>query len=112
MGTQILESTVSRYKDTSLYTGERGLEYALFEPPKEFETVEIQDTKHNLTESDIGNLDALAVRYFGRGYEQAWWAIALYNGIIDEEFDLSPGDTISIPSRAVVNQFIARAGNG
>jgi len=111
----ILVSDRTRYKDTELYRNDADdrspLGFGLFEVPEEFPVEASSDDRYyTITSKDIGNFDGLAARFFGVRYEDMWWVIALYNSVIDEEVDLSPGDTIRIPTRSRVNEFLSRAG--
>jgi len=103
--------TDSRYKDTPVYDRGGLLEFALWEPPKEFQTVSANAILHTVSAFEIGELDLIAVNYYGPGYESAWWVIAQVNAIIDAETEMYPGMTLYIPPLADVIQFQAREGN-
>jgi len=103
-------SVRSRYKDTDVYSGTTEPEFGLFTEPEEFVEDDGSWKRHRVLPQDIGNLDALAVRYFGIGYEGLWWAIAMANAMINPEEEMVAGDVIVIPSRALAVKFIARAG--
>ena len=109
----ILElSELSRYKDTPVYEAADGTpEFALFEAPVEFTQNRDGYREHRVKKFEIGMLDALAVRYFGRGYEELWWVIALVNGVIDPEMEMRDNQVLLIPPRDAVLEFIARVPN-
>lgn len=111
MALDISLAATSRYKDTLVYT-EGGIpEFALFEPPPEFVTGAAGSVTHRVSQHEIGFLDILAVRYYGQGYEQLWWVLALANGIVDPELDMRVGMALTIPPRDDVIQFISRVGD-
>lgn len=111
MALDVSLAATSRYKDTLVYT-EGGIpEFALFEPPPEFAIGQSGVVTHRVSQHEIGFLDLLAVRYYGHGYEQLWWVIALANGILDPELDMTVGQALGIPSRDAVIQFISRVGD-
>lgn len=105
-------STLSRYKDTLAFATTGKPAFGLMEPPAEF----IEETegvrRHVIADNEIGFLDILAVRFFGQGYEELWWAIALANAIIDPEKDMVSGETLLIPTRESALRFISRVGLG
>jgi hypothetical protein len=105
-------SELSRYKDTAVYESVLGTpEFALFEAPIEFTEDRIGYREHRVSDFEIGALDALAVKYFGPGYEELWWVIALVNGILDSEMEMRGGQVILIPPREAVLEYIARVPN-
>ncbi len=105
-------SSLSRYKDTRAFAATKRPAFGLMEPPTEF----IEETegvrRHVIAENEIGFLDILAVRFFGQGYEELWWAIALANAIIDPEKEMANGKTLLIPTRESALRFISRVGRG
>jgi hypothetical protein len=102
----------SRYKDTVIFeTPDGRVVPGLLEPPPEFSADEATARRHSITEVEIGNLDLLAVKYFGPGLESLWPAIALANGITDPEFGVRAGDVLRIPPRVEAVNFTQRAGN-
>jgi hypothetical protein len=102
-------SSLSRYKDTKVYTAADGTpEFALWAAPIEFTESRGGYRKHRVKKNEIGLLDMLAVRYFGPGHESLWWAIALANGMVDPEMEMFPQQVLLIPPRDAVVDFIAR----
>mgnify|MGYP001562217567 CR=1 FL=1 len=99
----------SRYKLTQVYNTERGRSYELLPSLVDFERLEAGYVRYRITPGDIGQLDGLAVRFYGDGSEWAWFAIASANGIIDPESELVPGMEIAIPPLSRIQQFLARA---
>ena len=112
MAGSITLTNLSRYKDTNVFVGTRGPEFALFEPPPEFIQESNEYRRHRIRSNEIGFLDKLSVQYYGQGYERLWWSIALANQIIDQERDMKAGEVLVIPPRALAFQFLARAGRG
>ncbi len=102
-------SSLSRFKDTGVYTGVDGTpEFALWEAPVEFTEDRDGYREHRVKRNEIGLLDMLAVRYFGPGHESLWWIIARVNGIVDSEMEMYEQQVILIPPRDAVLEFIAR----
>lgn len=102
----------SRYKDTDvLDLGNGGTAFGLFRTPEE-----VADLDRNALPIDRvyqdgegPNLDAVAVRNYGPGFERAWWAIAAANGVVDA--DRQPGllaEGLAIPSRLTLDAVQAR----
>jgi hypothetical protein len=108
--TSITLSTLSRYKDTSVYSTGGITEFGLWVAPKEFESLPLGSLTHVVKVNEIGMLDMIAVKYYGPGYEVMWWSIAEANGILDVEIDMYPGQVLVIPPRAALIAFTARAG--
>lgn len=98
----------SRYKDTPVYEGTRGPEFALMEPPVEA----LQESRgyrtHRVRSHELGFLDVLAVRYYGVGTERLWWFLALSNAILDSETEMQVGQTLLVPPRTLAVQFRTR----
>ncbi len=104
-------SSLSRYKDTPVFASPDGPVFGLLEPPPEF-LEEVEGVRrHTVVSHEIGFLDLLAVRFYGQGYEELWWSIALANAIIDPEKEMFAGQVLLIPPRDQAIQFISRAGN-
>ena len=112
MASEIVLSSLSRYKDTSVYAGDRGPEFGLMEAPLEFLTATENYKQHRVQQHEVGFLDMLAARYFGQGNEQLWWAIALANNMSDPEIEMFSGQVLVIPPRERVTAFVSRLGNG
>lgn len=110
--TSIDISAMSRYKDTLAYDDQDGIgpRFGVFTPPAEFTDSETGWRVHVVRQHEVGVLDLLAQRYFGDGYEAMWWCIALANGIIDPESDMSPGQKLWIPPASTVSSFVGRVG--
>lgn len=103
----------SRYKDTAIYrTSDNKAVPALLQRAPEWEEGQEGQRRHKLSEQDIGNLDRLAVTYYGPGQESLWPVIAMANGIIDPEFEIRPGQTLVIPPRTTALKFVTRDGDG
>ncbi len=114
MATTLRISNFSTYKDTKVYTDplDHTPVFALMEAPPEFTDVdEGTGTAHTVAVHEIGFLDALAVRYYGPGYERLWRVIAIANAMVDPEREMYAGQTIVIPSRTSVLRFLSRAGD-
>lgn len=104
-------SSLSRYKDTPAYN-EGGLpEFCLFEAPDEFVDPADGYRTHHVSQSEVGFLDVVCVRYYGFGYEHLWWSVALVNGIIDPESEMYPGMSLVIPPKNLIVQFASRRGD-
>lgn len=101
----------SRYKDTPLFSGTRGPEFGLMEPPAEATQVSPDYTTHRVRSHEVGFLDILAVRYYGLGNERLWWFLALSNAIIDTESEMFVGQELLIPPRSLALQFRTRGSN-
>jgi hypothetical protein len=101
----------TRYKDTSMYTGDRGNEFGLMEIPSEFQEPTSDYKQHRVRQDEIGFLDIIAVRYYGNGMEELWWIIALVNDMIDYEQEMFVGQVLLIPPREKVIAFLSRLGN-
>ncbi len=101
----------SRYKDTPVFDEGGALEFALWETPPEFVDLPQGSLLHLVRSNEVGFLDAIAVLYYGRGFEQLWPAIAAANGIIDPELEMFPGMQLVIPPRVQVNVFLSRRGD-
>lgn len=102
----LLLSNLSRYKDTKVFSEGGIVEFALFEAPNEFVEARTDFKIHRVKQNEVGFLDLLAVRYYGRGYETLWWVIALANALIDPETEMFPGMTLVIPPRDAVVLFL------
>ena len=99
----------SRYKDTYSYMEPGGVEVlGPFQPPPEFASVGRGWLTHVVVEHEVGFPDLIAVRYYGAGSEQLWWAVCLVNGIIDPDLDIRAGVSIVIPPRDLVARYTAR----
>lgn len=98
----------SRYKDTPVYAGTRGSEFALLEPPVEAIQEDSGYATHRVRSHEVGFLDVVAVRHYGLGRERLWWFLALSNAIIDSEVDMFVGQELLIPRRSFVTQFSTR----
>ena len=109
-GTNFIDqATTSRYKDTGVYLHpEFRAFYELLEVPVEFQTQRDDESLYRVERKDIGQLDQLAFRFYGAGFEKFWWVIALINRIADPDNDMNLGDVLRIPSRATVLEFQAR----
>jgi nucleoid-associated protein YgaU len=100
----------SRYKDTTIIQREDGkVVPALIEVPEEFHAGDSRQRFHEVRANEVGNLDRIAVRYYGEGLEALWVGIALANGISNPEFGIAPGDRLVIPPREQALRFLARA---
>lgn len=103
----------SRFKDTAAWQTTDGVVYGLMESPRELDSfVSGASQTYRVNAQDVGQPDAIAVRYYGPGREKLWWFIMLANGIVDPERDLSPGIQIIIPPRHLADAFVARGGEG
>lgn len=109
-------SNLSRYKDTPLFDdalfGKDEIQFGTMVPPEEFLEPSENVRRHTVAASEVGFLDILAVRFYGQGYEELWWSIALANAILDPENDMFVGQTLLIPPRAQAIKFISRVGEG
>jgi len=112
-------SNRSRYKLTRAFTNAKrdprlpgrnlgGFEFGLLSVLTDFETAGSTFQVHRVRAQDIGFLDLLAVRFYGAGFEDFWWAIAYANAIIDPEEDMFVGQEIVIPPRDAVTTFLTR----
>ena len=101
----------SRYKDTPVYADGGVAEFALWEPPAEFRTLQRGYRSHIVKSHEVGFLDILAVEYYGPGSEQLWWVIAQANALIDIDKDMYPGQVLYIPPKTAVLQFQSRRGD-
>lgn len=105
-------SDLSRYKDTYIYRDPSFIEVqGPFRAPVELLTPDDTWTTVRLTATDIAGLDNLAVRLYGPGAEEAWWAVILAAGVIDPERDLYPGYLLKVPPVSVFRSFQARDPN-
>lgn len=100
----------SRYKDTPVFAGPRGLEFGLWVAPAEFDGAGTDDTTYTVGMADVGFLDRVAVNCWGAGYEGMWWAIAQANGVIDPEAEMVAGMVLRVPARSRLMAFSGRAG--
>lgn len=111
-------SARSRYKTTRVFINDEddpripgrnpdGFEFGLLAVIDQFADVAQNFQVHRVRSSDIGFLDLVAVEYYGAGFEDFWWAIAYANRIVDPELDLTVGQELIIPSRALVSEFLA-----
>lgn len=103
-------SAASRYKLTRAFVDSartRGVEFELMSVIEDFYTSGEEFRRHRITSVEIGFMDKLAVRFFGPGNEQMWWAIAYANAILDPE-TVQVGEELIIPSREAVRRFLAR----
>lgn len=101
----VLVADESRYKTTPAFDSDRGAEYGLMRVLDDFIDLTSHIT-HRVDKAEIGFLDILAARYYGRGRESLWWVIALANAIIDMEMEMFEGQILIIPTRAAVTAFI------
>ena len=108
MAEQILIPPTSRYKDTKAFSSPKGVEYGLFEHPDEFTKLGNQFFKHRVRSHEVGNLDSIAVEWYGEGSESLWWAIAQANLLIDPEREMFSGQVLTIPSVSKVREFTSR----
>jgi hypothetical protein len=100
----------SRMKDTPLFVNPDGTqEFGLYVPPPECDAIPADTMLYTVRESDAGNLDAIAVQYYGPGNEKMWWFIASFNGLLSPDFDLHPGDTLLIPPHRLWAQYKRRS---
>jgi hypothetical protein len=101
----------SRYKDTRVFQGNRGLEFGLWVAPTEFDgEADDDDTQHTVEQSEVGFLDKVAVNAYGAGYEGMGWILAQTNGIIDAEAEMYAGQVLRIPARSRLMAFSGRTG--
>lgn len=99
----------SRYKDTSVFTGDSGAYYGVLQTPAEFEAPDATTTRrYAVVAADVGFPDRIMVTLFGYGFEDLWWVVMLVNGLIDPETDLFPGRVLVVPSMTEVRSFLAR----
>ena len=109
-------SSLSRYKDTLLFDdalfGKDEVQFGTMIPPVEFLEPSENVRRHTVAASEVGLLDILAVRFYGEGYEELWWSIALTNAILDPENEMFAGQTLLIPPRDQAIKFISRVGEG
>lgn len=98
----------SRYKDTPVFVGTRGLEFGLLAPPPEAFEPDDQYRVHRIRRFEVGFLDKLSVRHYGEGSEILHWFIQLANALLDVEKEMRPGDELLIPPRALAIQFRVR----
>jgi hypothetical protein len=103
-------SRFSRYKDTPVFDDQDGVgtQFGVFVPPKEFTEIGTGWRVHVVRQHEVGMLDILADRYFGPGYEQAWWCIAIANGLLDPDADMFPGQKLWMPPSSLVDQYAGR----
>ena len=105
--THVMLPPSSRYKDTSVVspTSVDLLEWGLW-----ISDINIMDpvayNTHVVKDSDIGRLDRIAYQFYGNSHY--WWMIAAANKMIDPIGDMKVNDEIKIPSRTLVEQFVAR----
>lgn len=85
-----------------------GVEFGLLPVLIDFEQAGSDFQVHRVRQQDIGFLDLLAVRFYGAGFEDFWWAIAYANAIIDPESEMFVGQSLVIPSREAVTTFLTR----
>jgi hypothetical protein len=116
---QLSLSNRSRYKLTRVFINEEvdprvegrnedGLEFGLLSVLDDFLELGTQVRTHKVAASDIGFLDRLAVKFYGAGFEDFWWAIAYVNNIADPDEEMFIGQTLTIPPREAVTTFLAR----
>ena len=102
----------SRYKDTKIYTVSNTgtVVFGLFRRPVGLNpAIRRSDEFSYMVEvQDIGQLDRIAVLYYGEGSESLWWVIALYNGIINPLAEMKVGQVLRIPSQVAVASFVGR----
>ena len=80
----------SKYKDTPIFAGTRGLEFGLFAPPSEAIEPDPDYSVHRLRRHEVGFFDKLSVLYYGEGNEILLWFVQLTNAVLDPEKDLVP----------------------
>ena len=105
-------SNRSRYKDTLVFSGDRGPEFGLCALPREFSENDIGERTHLVAAVEVGFLDLIAARYYGPGNEILWWSLAQVNNIIDPAQDMFPGMALRIPQRSRIVDFTSRVGEG
>lgn len=99
----------SRYKDTPLFQGTRGLEFGLMVPPPEAFEPDEQYSVHRVRRFEVGFLDKLSVLHYGDGNEILFWFVQLSNAMLDAEKEMKPGDELLIAPRALALQFRTRS---
>jgi hypothetical protein len=116
---QLSLSNRSRYKLTRIFINtavdpriddrnEDGLEFGLLSVLDDFLDLGTNVRTHTITSADRGFLDAVAVKFYGAGFEDFWWVIAYANNILDPDAEMFVGQQLKIPSREVVTSFLAR----
>lgn len=105
-------SRLNRYKDTKAFSAGDNVEFGLWEAPPEFlvENQPVGSRLHTVRSNEVGFLDLIAVRYFGAGFEEMWWAIAQANSMMNPEQEMYAGQKLIIPSDGKKAGFIGRGG--
>ena len=98
----------SRYKTTKVFEDDRGFELGLMAVLDDFYEIGDDFRTHQVRSQDIGFLDRIAVRFYGAGFEWAWWVIAYANNIVDPDLDMFEDQRLVIPRRAAIQSFLAR----
>lgn len=103
----------SRYKSTQVFrirdTDRQGNELALMSVLPDFFQLGEDFNTYTVGARDIGFLDRVAVRFYGPGFEWAWWVIAYANAIIDVEQEMFSGQKLVIPTRTRLQSFLSKA---
>ena len=116
---QVRVSNRSRYKLTRAFfnssrasrlegRNQDGREFGLMSTLPDFEDLGINFQTHRVRSFEIGFPEQIAVRYYGVGFEDLWWAIAYTNRIIDPELDMFDGMELVIPNRDALTAFLSR----
>lgn len=99
------QSPNSRYLHTPATIVDGKIQYELWKSNPEFRGTSDYRT-HVVRNTDIGRLDLLAYEYYGT--PSLWWVIADANDIINQ-FDLTLGQALKIPSRALIERYLHAA---
>ena len=102
------QSAESRYKTTKVFSGSSGYELGLMAVLEDFYSVGTDYLTHVVVSQDIGFLDRIAVRFYGPGFEWAWWVIAYANALADPDLEMFEGQRLVIPPRTAVQRFLNR----
>ena len=101
----------SRYKDTRLHAGTRGLEFGPFVPPPEAIEPDLEYSVHRLRRHEVGFFDQLSVLYYGENSEILNWFVQLSNAVLDPEKEMNPGDQFAVAPRKFAIAFRVRSTN-
>lgn len=101
----------SRYKLAPVFKARsrRGNELGFLPVLDDFYTIGSTYQTYTVRDGDIGFPDGIAVRFYGSGFEWAWWVIAYANAMIDPDQEMFAGQRLVIPPRTALQSFLARA---
>jgi phage tail protein X len=98
----------SRYKDTLVYLDGGTRSQGVFKCPDYLSTPTPEWKNITLRATDLGQLDAVAVRLYGPGMEALWWVILQANGVVHQERELKAGSVLRVPPASAVDTFMSQ----